>query len=64
VPFVVTCQGRYTDVGRYVEGLAKFPYFIRVPDFEVNAREDIRPEVEAKILVNLYASSLAAGGQL
>jgi hypothetical protein len=37
---------------------------VRVPDFEVNAREDIRPEVEAKLLVNIYASSLATGGKL
>jgi Tfp pilus assembly protein PilO len=64
VPFMVTVQGRYIDVGQYVEGLDKFPYFVRVPDFEVNAREDIRPEVEAKLLVNLVASSLATGGKL
>jgi len=64
VPFVVTCQGRFIEVGRYLEGLAQFPYFIRVPDFEVNAREDIRPEVEVKFLMNLYASSLASEGQL
>ncbi|MEO0082018.1 MAG: type 4a pilus biogenesis protein PilO [candidate division WOR-3 bacterium] len=64
VPFVVTVQGRYLDIGRYVEDLDKFPYFVRVPDFEVTAREDIRPEVEVKLLLNLYASSLAAGGKL
>jgi Tfp pilus assembly protein PilO len=64
VPFVVTVQGRYLDIGHYVESLDRFPYFVRVPDFEVTAREDIRPEVEAKLLVNLYASSLAQGGRL
>jgi Tfp pilus assembly protein PilO len=64
IPFLVTVQGRYLDIGQYVESLDKFPYFVRVPDFEVNAREDIRPEVEAKLLVNLYASSLATGGKL
>ncbi len=64
VPFYITVQGRYIDIGRYVESLDRFPYFVRVPDFEVAAREDIRPEVEVKLLVNLYASSLAAGGQL
>ena len=64
VPFLVTAQGRYIDIGRYVESLSTFPYFVRVPDFEVTAREDIRPEVEVKLLVNLFASSLAAGGQL
>ncbi len=64
VPFMVTVQGRYIDIGQYVESLDKFPYFVRVPDFEVSAREDIRPEVEAKLLVNLVASSLAMGGKL
>jgi Tfp pilus assembly protein PilO len=64
VPFMVTVQGRYIDIGQYVENLDKFPYFVRVPDFEVNAREDIRHEVEAKLLVNLVASSLATGGKL
>ena len=64
VPFMVTVQGRYIDIGQYVESLDKFPYFVRVPDFEVNGREDIRPEVEAKLLVNLVASSLTTGGKL
>ncbi|HTW91510.1 MAG TPA: type 4a pilus biogenesis protein PilO [bacterium] len=64
VPFTVTVQGRYTDIGQYVESLDKFPYFVRVPDFEVTARDDIRPEVEAKLLVNLVASSLTTGGKL
>ena len=64
VPFMVTVQGRYIDIGQYVESLDKYPYFVRVPDFEVTAREDIRPEVEAKLLVNLVASSLASGGKL
>ncbi len=64
VPFLVTVQGRYIDIGQYVESLDKYPYFVRVPDFEVTAREDIRPEVEAKLLVNVVASSLPLGGKL
>ncbi len=64
VPFYVTVQGRYSDVGRYVESLDRFPYFVRVPDLEISAREDIRPEVEVKLLVNLYASSLSVGERL
>ena len=59
VPFYITLQGRYTDIGRYVESLDRFPYFIRVPDFEVVARQDLRPEVEVKLLLNLYTSSLS-----
>lgn len=64
VPFYVTAQGRFIDIGRYVESLDDFPYFIRVPDFEVTVREDIRPEVEVKLLVNLYTSTLVAGGRI
>ncbi|MBM3314905.1 hypothetical protein FJY71_03565 [candidate division WOR-3 bacterium] len=64
IPFTVMVQGRYLDLGRYIEGLADFPYFVRVPDIEVSGREDIRPEVEAKLLLNIYASSLAGGGRL
>lgn len=64
IPFTVTVQGRYLDIGRYIEGLTDFPYFVRVPDLEVSGREDIRPEVEAKLLLNIYASTLAGGGRL
>ncbi len=64
VPFYITVQGRYRNVGRYVQSLDKFPYFVRVPDFEITAREDIRPEIEVKLLVNLYTSSLSGGGEL
>ncbi len=64
VPFMVTVQGRYLDIGRYIASLNSYPYFVRVPDFEINARDDIRPEVEAKLLVNIYVSSLAGGGNL
>lgn len=59
VPFMVTVQGRYLDIGRYIQSLGGYQYFVRVPDVDINAREDIRPEVEAKMLVNIYVSSLA-----
>ncbi|MFO7675538.1 MAG: type 4a pilus biogenesis protein PilO [bacterium] len=62
VPFYLTLQGRFIDIGRYIESLDRFPYFVRVPDFEVTAREDIRPEVEVKLLVNFYTSSLTGPG--
>lgn len=64
VPFMVTVQGRYIDIGLYVESLNSYPYFLRVPAFEVVSRDDIRPEVEAKLQLNLYASSLASGSKL
>lgn len=62
VPFYVTVQGRYTDIGRFIESLDRFPYFVRIPDFEIVARQDIRPEVEAKLLVNLFTTSLTQDG--
>ncbi len=64
VPFMITLQGRYIDVGRYIESLNSYHYFLRVPAFEVVARDDIRPEVEVKMQLNLYASSLTSGGKL
>ncbi len=64
VPFLVTVQGRYLDIGRYIKNLNGYQYFVRVPDVDINARDDIRPEVEAKLLVNIYVSSLAGGGSL
>lgn len=64
VPFLVTVQGRYLDVGRYLQNLSGYQYFVRVPDVDINARDDIRPEVEAKLLLNIYVSSLAGGGSL
>ncbi|MFO7650582.1 MAG: type 4a pilus biogenesis protein PilO [bacterium] len=64
VPFMVTVQGRYIDIGLYVESLNSYPYFLRVPAFEIVSRDDIRPEVEAKLQLNLYASSLASGSKL
>lgn len=64
VPFMVTVQGRYIDIGHYVESLNSYPYFLRVPAFEFVSRDDIRPEVEAKFQLNLYASSLASGSKL
>lgn len=64
VPFMITMQGRYLDVGSYIEQLNSYVYFLRVPAFEITARDDIRPEVEVKLQLNLYASSLAAGSKL
>lgn len=64
VPFLATVQGRYLDIGRYLHSLGGYQYFVRVPDVDINARDDIRPEVEAKLLLNIYVSSLAGGGSL
>lgn len=58
VPFNATLRGRYLDIARYIESLDHFPYFVRVPDFEITARQDLRPEVEVRLLINLFASSL------
>jgi Tfp pilus assembly protein PilO len=58
VPFQIVLQGRYIDIGNYVENLVQFPYFVKIPEFEITGKEEIRPAVEARLLVNLYTSSL------
>jgi Tfp pilus assembly protein PilO len=63
VPFQMTIQGRYLDIAQYIESLDAFPYFLRTPEIEVIGREDIRPVVETKVLINLFASSLVASNQ-
>lgn len=58
VPFQVVLQGRYLDIGAYLESLKHFPYFVKVPEFELTGKDEIRPAVEARILLNIYTSSL------
>ncbi len=58
VPFILTVQGRYLDISRYLESLLKFPYFLRTPEIEITSRTDLQPMVEARLLINLYVSSL------
>lgn len=58
IPFLLTIQGRYIDIARYIESLTDFPYFLRTPEIEIIGREDLRPNVEARLLINLYVSSL------
>lgn len=58
VPYQFTVRGRYLDIGRFVENLDQFRYFVRVPEFEVVGKDEIRPFVEARLLINLYATKL------
>ncbi|MBS4015441.1 MAG: type 4a pilus biogenesis protein PilO [Candidatus Latescibacteria bacterium] len=58
VPFLLTIQGRYLDIARYLESLLEFPYFLRTPEVEIISRDDIRPLVEVRVLINIYVSSL------
>lgn len=58
VPFLLTVQGRYLDMARYLESLQSFPYFLRTPEIEITSRDDLKPMVEARLLINLYVSSL------
>jgi Tfp pilus assembly protein PilO len=59
IPYQFQIRGRYLDIGRFVESLDKFRYFIRVPEFEVLGRDDIRPFVEARLLINIFATRTA-----
>lgn len=58
VPFQIVLQGRYLDIGAYLENLNRFPYFVKVPEFELTGKDELRPAVEARLLLNIYASSL------
>jgi Tfp pilus assembly protein PilO len=58
VPFQIVLQGRYLDIGAYLENLNQFPYFVKVPEFELTGKDEIRPAVEARFLLNIYTSSL------
>lgn len=64
VPFTITVQGRYVEIGRFLEKLSNFPYYLRTPELEIIGKDDIRPMVEAKILLNIYASSLISASKL
>ncbi len=64
VPFVVTIQGRYLEIAQFIEALQDFPYFVRIPEFEIIGKEDIRPLVECRLLLNTFASSLVTSTNL
>ncbi|MCS7258626.1 MAG: hypothetical protein NZ601_04590 [candidate division WOR-3 bacterium] len=58
IPFVFTFQGRFFDAVKFIDALSSEPYFVRTPEIEIVARDDLRPQVEVKLLVNFYVSSL------
>jgi len=61
VPFIFSIKGKYLDIAQYIESLKDFPYFARTNEIEVISKEEIRPVVEVKLLINVYASSLVSG---
>jgi Tfp pilus assembly protein PilO len=62
IPYQLTIRGRYLDIGRFIESLDRFRYFVRVPELEILGKDEIRPFVEARLLINLYATRLAQSG--
>jgi len=64
IPFLITIQGRYLDIAQYIENLKEFPYFVRTPEIEIIAKEEIRPVIEIQLLINIYGSSLVSGNNL
>jgi Tfp pilus assembly protein PilO len=64
IPFVFTVQARFVDVAQYLRSLKDFPYYLRTPEMEIIGKDEIRPRIEAKILFNLYVSSLVAESKL
>ena len=62
IPYQFQIRGRYLDIGRFIESLDRFRYFIRVPEFEIVGRDDIRPFVEARLLINIFATRSGTEG--
>jgi Tfp pilus assembly protein PilO len=58
IPYQITVRGRYLDIGQFLESLDRFRYFVRVPEIEVVGRDEIRPFVEARLLLNIYATKM------
>lgn len=63
IPFVITVQGRYLDIAQFIESLKEFPYFLRTPEIEITSKDEISPNIESRILINIYASSLVLVNQ-
>lgn len=64
IPFVITIQGRYLDIAKYIESLSEFPYFLRTPEIEIITKDELRPLLEVRILINIYVSSLISSSNL
>ncbi len=60
-PIEVTCQGKYLDIGRFVESLKNFPFYVKVHELEMTGKNELRPEIETRLLINFYISSLQTG---
>lgn len=56
IPYQFQVRGRYLDIGRFIESLDNFRYFVRVPEFEIIGKDEIRPFVEARLLINIFAT--------
>jgi Tfp pilus assembly protein PilO len=64
LPLEVTCQGKYLDIGHFIESLANFPFYVKVYELEMTSKTELRPEIEAKLLINIYTSSLVERGEM
>jgi|UniRef100_A0A7C3UQG0 Tfp pilus assembly protein PilO len=64
LPLEVTCQGKYLDIGHFIESLANFPFYVKVYELEMTSKPELRPEIEAKLLINIYTSSLVERGEM
>ncbi|MEO0098274.1 MAG: type 4a pilus biogenesis protein PilO [candidate division WOR-3 bacterium] len=58
LPLEVTCQGKYLDIGHFIESLKDFPFYVKVHELDMTSKAELRPEIEAKLLINIYTSSL------
>lgn len=58
LPLEVTCQGKYLDIGHFIESLKDFPFYVKVHELDMATKPELRPEIEARLLINVYTSSL------
>ncbi len=64
LPFEITCQGKYLDIGRFIESLKDFPFYVKIHELDMTGKAELRPEIEARLLLNIYTSSLFSGGEM
>lgn len=54
LPLVVTVEGNYIDIGRYLENWYKLPFYITTDEIELNRKKEKNTKLESKISAKLY----------
>lgn len=54
LPLVVTVEGNYIDIGRYLENWYKLPFYITTEEIELAGKNENQTTLESKISAKLY----------